>query len=135
MQIVITLNSEEELKTFLANMAQGTQASQPAAVNPTATPVSATAANVPAAPKSAPAAASDPAPATVPAAAPAPAPEPKKPEPAKITKQAVQTKAIALMDQGKQQQLMYLLAKYNVPALPNLPDDQLAAFMADLEVL
>ena len=52
-----------------------------------------------------------------------------------ITKQDVQTKAIALMDAGKQAQLQALLAKYNVPALPSLKDDQLAAFYADLEVL
>ena len=132
MQIVITLNSEEELKTFLANMAQGTQAPQPAAaraldrlvhshgsglLNPTATPASVTAESAPAVPKSAPAA--------------APAPAPVK----KVTYQDLQAKAIALMDQGKQEQLKALLQRYNVPALPSLTEEQYWSFMADMEAM
>ena len=52
-----------------------------------------------------------------------------------VTKQEVQAKAIAQMDAGKQAELQALLKKYGVPALPSIPDDQLAAFYADLEVL
>ena len=66
----------------------------------------------------------------------APVPAPAAPAPVKaVSRQEVQTKAIALMDAGKQGQLQALLMKYNVPALPSIPEDQLAAFMADLEVL
>ena len=73
-----------------------------------------------------------PAPAQEPAAAAAPA----APATVKtVTKQEVQAKAIALMDAGKQAELQALLKKYGVPALPSIPDDQLAAFYADLEVL
>lgn len=69
-------------------------------------------------------------------ATPAPAPSAPAPAPWKaVTRQDVQTKAIALMDAGKQTQLQALLMKYGVPALPSIPEDQLAAFMADLEVL
>ena len=62
---------------------------------------------------------------------PAPAPAPAR----TVTRQEVQAKAIALMDAKKQDQLQALLKKYNVPALPSIPEDQLAAFMADLEAM
>lgn len=67
----------------------------------------------------------------------APAPTPAAPVPANaapkaVTRQDVQVKAIALMDAGKQAQLQALLVKYGVPALPALPEDRLADFMADL---
>jgi len=63
--------------------------------------------------------------------APEPAPAPKR----TVTRQEIQGKAIALMDAGKQDQLQALLTKYGVPALPSIPEDQLAAFMADLEAV
>lgn len=75
------------------------------------------------------------------AAAPDPVQTPKAPDPEPapvvhtVTRQDVQTKAIALMDAGKQAQLQELLKKYGVPALPSIPEDQLPAFMADLEVI
>ena len=79
---------------------------------------------------------------TVPAAvAPAPAavtpaPAPAAVAPAKtVTRKDVQAKAISLMDAGKQAQLQSLLIKYGVPALPSVPDDKLADFMADLEAM
>ena len=113
MQIVVTLDSTEELKRFLETMGSETT---PAPKKKTKEKD----VTAPAAPAPAPA----PAPAApVPAAAPA------------VTRQAVQTKAIALMDAGKQEQLQALLKKYNVPALPSIPEDQLAAFMADLEAV
>lgn len=113
MQIVVTLNDTEELKKFV-EMMSGAPAPSPkkkaqAPAAPAPEPVPTPAAPAPAAP--------------VPAAAPA------------VTRQAVQTKAIALMDAGKQEQLQALLKKYNVPALPSIPEDQLAAFMADLEAV
>ena len=75
-------------------------------------------------------------PAVVATPAPEPAPAPAAPAPVKkVTRQDVQTKAIALMDAGKQEQLQGLLQKYGAPALPSIPEDQLAAFMADLEAL
>ena len=69
----------------------------------------------------------DPAPA--PALMPAPAPA------RTVSRQEVQAKAIALMDAGKKTQLQDLLKKYNVPALPSIPEAQLAAFMADMEAM
>ena len=77
-----------------------------------------------------------PVPTQAPTPAPTPAPAPAaEPAPWKVTKQDVQTKAIQLMDAGRQGALQALLAKYNVPALPSLSDDQLAGFMADMEAL
>lgn len=113
MQIVVTLDSTEELKRFLETMGSETT---PAPKKKTKEKDTAPAA---------------------PAPAPEPAPEPESlpwDAPA-VTRQAVQTKAIALMDAGKQEQLQALLKKYNVPALPSIPEDQLAAFMADLEAV
>lgn len=66
---------------------------------------------------------------------PAPSPAPVTASKQQVTRQEVQTKAISLMDAKKQDQLQALLKKYNVPALPSIPDDQLAAFMADMEAL
>ena len=54
---------------------------------------------------------------------------------AKVTRQEVQAKAIALMDAKKQDQLQALLQKYGVPALPSIPEERLAAFMADMEAI
>ena len=115
MQIVVTLDSTEELKRFLETMGSETT---PAPKKKTKE--------------------KDTAPTPEPEPAPAPAPAPAAPVPAAapaVTRQAVQTKAIALMDAGKQEQLQALLKKYNVPALPSIPEDQLAAFMADLEAV
>ena len=64
-----------------------------------------------------------------------PAPEPAPAAKRTVTRQEIQGKAIALMDAGKQDQLQALLTKYGVPALPSIPEDQLAAFMADLEAV
>lgn len=75
----------------------------------------------------------DPAPAPTPAPDPIPAPTPAPAK--KITRQEVQNKAIALMDTGKKAQLQALLQKYNVQALPSIPEDQLEAFMADMEAM
>lgn len=52
-----------------------------------------------------------------------------------VTRQDVQNKAISLMDAGKKEQLQGLLKKYNVQALPSVPEDKLAEFMADLEAV
>lgn len=65
------------------------------------------------------------------------APDPK-PEPApapQVTMAQVTEKAISLMDAGKQTQLQTLLAKYGVMGLPQLPEEKLADFYADLGVL
>ena len=89
----------------------------------------------------APAAPAEPAPVnTAPAPAmPAPAPAMPAPAPApaakKVTRTDVQAKAIALMDAGKQTELQALLQKYGVPALPSVPEDKLAAFLADMEAI
>ena len=121
MQIVITLNSAEELKRFLENMniEVAVEHKEPAQTQTFTAAVSPAVVTAEAAP----------APAPVPAPEPAPAPTKT------ITKQEVQAKAIAQMDAGKQAELQALLKKYGVPALPSVPDDQLAAFYADLEVL
>lgn len=63
-------------------------------------------------------------------------PAPAAIAPAKtVTRKDVQVKAIALMDAGKQAQLQAVLVKYGVQALPSVPDDKLADFMADLEAM
>lgn len=69
----------------------------------------------------------------IPASAPDPKPEPA-PAP-QVTMAQVTEKAISLMDAGKQTQLQTLLAKYGVMGLPQLPEEKLAEFYADLEVL
>ena len=53
----------------------------------------------------------------------------------KVTYQDLQAKAIALMDQGKQEQLKALLQRYSVPALPSLTEGQYSGFMADMEAM
>ena len=111
MQITITLNSAEELSTFLKNMTLDKESEQK--------PVKA---------EQKPAEASAPEPAQMPE----PTPTPTAPA---VTRQAVQAKAIALMDAKKQDALQALLKKYGVPALPSIPEDQLEAFMADLEAI
>lgn len=73
----------------------------------------------------------DPAPVQVPSA---PDPAPAAPE-KKVTRNDVTEKAISLMDAGKQAALQALLAKYGVVGLPALPEDKLAQFYAELEVL
>ena len=118
--IKIKFDTWEELKEFAKKIvaeAPKTVAEAPKTVAEAATPA--------------------PAPAPAPDPAPAPAPEPASaPAPKKVTKQDVQAKAIQLMDAGRQDELQALLAKYNVPALPSLVDEQqLARFMADMEAL
>lgn len=130
--IKITFNNWEEVIEFAQDLVKRMSAS--------AAPDQAPAAKAPKAPKAqkpaAPAPAETPAPTPEPAPAPTPAPAPAaEPAPWKVTKQDVQTKAIQLMDAGRQGELQALLAKYNVPALPSLSDDQLAGFMADMEAL
>ena len=122
MQITITLNSEEELMAFMDKY-----------LAPKAAPTPVQAAPAPAAPTPAVPAPAAPAPASV-----APAPAPVAPAPApvkKVTYQDLQAKAIALMDQGKQEQLKALLQRYNVPALPSLTEEQYWGFMADMEAM
>lgn len=122
--IKITFNNWEEVIEFAQDLVKRMSAS--------AAPDQAPAAKAPKAPKAQKPAAPTPEPAPAPTPAPAPAAEPA---PWKVTKQDVQTKAIQLMDAGRQGELQALLAKYNVPALPSLSDDQLAGFMADMEAL
>lgn len=123
--IKVTCNTWEELVEF-AKKIVGEEAPAPAAKAPKAKAQKA------AAPAPTETLAPDPAPA-------APQPEPEAAAPAKkaVTFPDVQARAIALMDAGKQAQLQALLAKYNVPALPGLKDDQqkLEEFMADMEAL
>ena len=122
--IKITFNNWEEVIEFAQDLVKRMSAS--------AAPDQAPAAKAPKAPKAQKPAAPTPEPAPAPTPAPVPAAEPA---PWKVTKQDVQTKAIQLMDAGRQGELQALLAKYNVPALPSLSDDQLAGFMADMEAL
>lgn len=126
MQIVITLESVEELNQFMENMkitsANAKQNTAKAEKNAAKAEQKAEETSAPVMP----------APAQEPAAAAAPA----APATVKtVTRQEVQARAIAQMDAGKKDQLQALLKKYNVPALPSIPEDQLAAFYADLEVL
>lgn len=119
--IKLECNTWEELENLArkvlgikpaADASQITRVVRPAILEPVTTPLA-------------------PIPDPVPTPAPAPAPAPVK----TVTRQDVQAKAIQLMDAGKQDQLQQLLTKYGVPALPSVPDDKLAAFMADLEAM
>lgn len=121
--IKVTCNTWEELVEF-ARKIVGEEAPAPAAKAPKA--------------KTQKAAATAPMETLAPDPAPAvPQPEPEAPAKKAVAFQDVQTKAISLMDDGKQAQLQALLAKYGVEALPGLKDDQqkLEAFMADMEAL
>lgn len=128
MQIVITLESVEELNQFMENMkitsVNAKQNTAKAEKNAAKAEQKEAKAEQKAEETSAP---------VMPAPAPTPAPEPVTVR--AVTRQEVQAKAIAQMDAGKKDQLQALLKKYNVPALPSIPDVQLAAFYADLEVL
>lgn len=133
MQIVITLESVEELNQFMENMKitsanakQNTAKAEKNAAKAEQKEVKTEQKAEEASASVMPAPAQEPAKAAVPAA----------PATVKtVTKQEVQAKAIAQMDAGKQTELQALLKKYGVPALPSIPDEQLAAFYADLEVL
>lgn len=83
----------------------------------------------PSAPEIVPAAPVTPAPVTAPAPAAAPAQQKM------VTLKDVTSKAIPLIDAGRRGDLQALLSKYGVPALPSLPEDRLADFLHDLEVL
>ena len=150
MQVTIYLDTVEEftsLYEFLKNKSNSVPtmpkpepaASHAAAVAALGAPVSAPSAPVsaPSAPVSAPAA-PDPAPVAKPAQSsdlldipPIPAPAPAAPK--TVSRADVQSKAIALVDAGKKEVLQGLLRKFGVLALPNIPDEQLTAFMAALE--
>lgn len=113
MEIVITLNSIEEMEQFVKQMSAKTDKTETEYMSTT------------------PAIVSVPVNAAVPQENEVPKPAPKR----NVTRQEIQGKAIALMDSGNQDQLQALLKKYNVPALPSIPEDQLEAFMADLEAI
>ena len=126
--IKLTFDTWGEVVEFAKDITKNMGTSAAPEPAPTAKTTKASKAQKAAAP--APEEAPTPAPAATPASAAAP-----EPAPWKVTKQDVQTKAIQLMDSGKQAQLQQLLAKYNVPALPSLDESQLAGFMADMEAL
>ena len=128
MEIVVKFSNFDEMEQFAAQIAAK---DKPQYVAADAIPAVVTPAIVPAAPAAEPAVLVIPEPETASASAPMQAPAPVR----KVTRQEVQAKAIALMDQGRQEDLMALLAKYQVSALPDIREDQLPAFMADLEVL
>ena len=114
MEIVITLNSIEEMEQFVKQMSAKT--------DKTETEYATTTPAIVAAPINTPKPVQE---------QPAPQAAPKR----TVTRQEIQGKAIALMDAGKQDQLQALLTKYGVQALPSIPEDRLAAFMADLEAV
>lgn len=122
MEIVVKFSNFDEMEQFAAQIAAKDKPQYAAA---DAIPAVVTPVIVPAAP------AAEPAVLAIPEPEPASASAPER----KVTRQEVQVKAIALMDQGRQEDLMALLAKYQVSALPDIREDQLPAFMADLEVL
>lgn len=146
MQVQVTLTSPEEFVSFFEFM-QNRNNPNPKPLNayvaaPSPEPAASHAAAVAAlgAPVSAPAA-PDPAPVAAPQPAPAqssdlldipPIPTPA-PAPKTVSRADVQSKAIALVDAGKKEVLQGLLRKFGVLALPNIPDEQLTAFMAALE--
>lgn len=73
--------------------------------------------------------------------APAPAPQqapptiPAQTAPAAYTTQQLSLAARPLMEMGRQQDLMTLLAKYGAASVAELPENQRAAFAADLRAM
>lgn len=68
----------------------------------------------------------------VPMSAPEPEPEQK---PATVTRDDVRSLATARIQAGKRDELKALLAKYNAKRVSDVPEDKLAAFAAEMEVL
>ena len=65
---------------------------------------------------------------------PAPEPEPEQ-KPATVTRDDVRSLATARIQGGKRDELKALLAKYNAKRVSDVPEDRLAAFAAEMEVL
>lgn len=65
---------------------------------------------------------------------PAPEPEPEQ-RPATVTRDDVRSLATARIQAGKRDELKALLAKYNAKRVSDVPEDKLAAFAAEMEVL
>ena len=65
---------------------------------------------------------------------PAPEPEPEQ-RPATVTRDDVRSLATARIQGGKRDELKALLAKYNAKRVSDVPEDKLAAFAAEMEVL
>lgn len=65
---------------------------------------------------------------------PAPEPEPEQ-KPATVTRDDVRSLATARIQAGKRDELKALLAKYNAKRVSDVPEDKLAAFAAEMEVL
>lgn len=65
---------------------------------------------------------------------PAPEPEPEQ-KPATVTRDDVRSLATACIQAGKRDELKALLAKYNAKRVSDVPEDKLAAFAAEMEVL
>ena len=65
---------------------------------------------------------------------PAPEPEPEQ-KPATVTRDDVRSLATARIQGGKRDELKALLAKYNAKRVSDVPEDKLAAFAAEMEVL
>lgn len=65
---------------------------------------------------------------------PAQEPEPEQ-RPATVTRDDVRSLATARIQAGKRDELKALLAKYNAKRVSDVPEDKLAAFAAEMEVL
>lgn len=65
---------------------------------------------------------------------PAPEPEPEQ-RLATVTRDDVRSLATARIQAGKRDELKALLAKYNAKRVSDVPEDKLAAFAAEMEVL
>ena len=65
---------------------------------------------------------------------PAPEPEPEQ-RPATVTRDDVRSLATARIQAGKRDELKALLAKYNAKRVSDVPEDKLAAFAAEMDVL
>ena len=65
---------------------------------------------------------------------PAPEPEPEQ-KPATVTRDDVRSLAIARIQASKRDELKALLAKYNAKRVSDVPEDRLAAFTAEMEML
>ena len=67
---------------------------------------------------------------------PMPVPEPEQEQkPATVTRDDVRSLATARIQAGKRDELKALLAKYNAKRVSDVPEDKLAAFAAEMEVL
>lgn len=146
MKINVSLEVTPEQLMKIAPLLMNDSTAAPAAPAPQIAPPAAMPQQIAAAPAApvqpvVPAAAPTPAAVAQMFAQPAPAPQqapptiPAQTAPAAYTTQQLSVAARPLVEMGRQQELMQLLAKYGAASVADLPESQRAAFAADLRAM